>query len=108
MSKQICSLCRGAKVIFGAAPMEDRTSESVLRTIVCPMCLGAIYWARPDRIYFANTKEDAAAIQFDDHFIYQELALPYSERTLPTVHIMNEEAKVAFQKWMESEDKVEY
>jgi guanine deaminase len=74
----------------------------------CPMCLGAIYWARPDKIYFANTKEDAAAIQFDDHFIYQELALPYSERSLPTVHIMNEEAKLAFEKWMISEDKVEY
>ena len=74
----------------------------------CPMCLGAIYWARPDRIYFANTKEDAATIHFDDHFIYQELSLPYAERKLPTVHIMNQEASIAFQKWMESEDKVKY
>ena len=74
----------------------------------CPMCLGAIYWARPDRIYFANTKEDAAAIQFDDHFIYTELALPYTERTLPTIHLQNENAKDAFDKWMMNEDKVEY
>src|SRR5688572_278027 len=74
----------------------------------CPMCLGAIYWARPDKIYFANTKEDAAAIQFDDHFIYTELALPYTERTLPTIHLNVKEAKEAFEKWMGSEDKVEY
>ena len=74
----------------------------------CPMCLGAIYWARPDKIYFANTKEDAAAIQFDDHFIYTELALPYTERTLPTIHLPNENAKDAFEKWMMNEDKVEY
>jgi guanine deaminase len=74
----------------------------------CPMCLGAIYWARPDRIYFANTKEDAAAIQFDDHFIYQEIELPYTQRSLPTIHVNMPEAKVAFEKWMVSPLRIEY
>src|SRR4051812_15266292 len=48
----------------------------------CPMCLGAIYWARPDKIFFANSKEDAAAIHFDDQLIYEELAKPYGQRKL--------------------------
>ena len=74
----------------------------------CPMCLGAIYWARPDKIYFANTKEDAAEVNFDDQFIYEEVARPLSERKLFTGQVLREEALVAFQKWLESEDKTEY
>ena len=74
----------------------------------CPMCFGAIYWARPDKVYFANTKEDAAAIQFDDHFIYEELALHYSQRKLPTLHITDTNANEAFEKWMESPHRIEY
>ena len=74
----------------------------------CPMCLGAIYWARPDKIYFANTKADAAAIQFDDQFIYEELERPIAERKLFTQQLMREEALEAFRLWSESEDKKEY
>ena len=74
----------------------------------CPMCLGAIYWARPDKLFFANTKQDAAAIAFDDLFIYEELARPLHERKLFTRQIMASEAHEAFNKWRESNNKIEY
>ncbi len=74
----------------------------------CPMCLGAIYWARPDKLYYANTKKDAAEIDFDDNFIYQELELPYGERKLKTVQLLRDEAIEAFELWKNSNDKVEY
>lgn len=74
----------------------------------CPMCLGAIYWARPDKIYYANTKEDAAKINFDDQFIYQEIERPIAQRKLSTHQILREEAIEAFKKWSESVDKVAY
>src|ERR1700712_5002183 len=62
----------------------------------CPMCLGAIYWARIDKIYYANTKADAADIGFDDHFIYKELALPMNERKLQVIRLLADEALAAF------------
>jgi len=74
----------------------------------CPMCLGAIYWARPAKMYYANTKKDAADIQFDDDFIYKELDLSIDKRKLSTEQLLREEAIVAFQKWSESTDKREY
>jgi len=74
----------------------------------CPMCLGAIYWARPERIYFANSKEDAAQANFDDQFIYEEVNRPLNQRKLFTQQMLREEALVAFQKWVESQDKTEY
>ncbi|MGV3696618.1 nucleoside deaminase [Flavobacterium sp.] len=74
----------------------------------CPMCLGAIYWARPDKMYYANTKKDAAEINFDDNFIYEELALPYENRKLQTIQIMRDEALEAFKLWSESISKIEY
>ena len=74
----------------------------------CPMCLGAIYWARPDRIYFANTKEDAADINFDDNFIYNELDVSTSQRKLPTTQLLRDEAQMAFTQWRESTAKTEY
>jgi tRNA(Arg) A34 adenosine deaminase TadA len=74
----------------------------------CPMCLGAIYWARPDRIYFANTKEDAADINFDDNFIYNELDVSISQRKLPTTQLLRDEAQMAFAQWRESTAKTEY
>jgi tRNA(Arg) A34 adenosine deaminase TadA len=74
----------------------------------CPMCLGAIYWARPDKIYYANSKEDAAAINFDDAFIYQELDLPTAERQLPTEQLLRKEAWIAFQAWKDKDDKISY
>jgi guanine deaminase len=74
----------------------------------CPMCLGAIYWARPSRLFFANTKEDAAEIFFDDQFIYEEIERPLSERKLFTQQMMREEALDAFKKWKESDKKIAY
>ena len=74
----------------------------------CPMCLGAIYWARPDRIYFANTREDAADINFDDNFIYNELDVSISQRKLPTTQLLRDEAQMAFTQWRESTEKTEY
>lgn len=74
----------------------------------CPMCLGAIYWARPKAIYYANTKSDAAAIDFDDAFIYDELERPVGERRLFTKQLMREEALIAFEKWRASPRKIEY
>ena len=74
----------------------------------CPMCLGAIYWARLDKIYYANTKKDAAEINFDDDFIYNEFALPIEQRKLPTIQILRDEAQIAFTKWSESTGKKVY
>ncbi|WCT13907.1 nucleoside deaminase [Mucilaginibacter jinjuensis] len=74
----------------------------------CPMCLGAIYWARLDKMYYANTKADAAAIGFDDHFIYDELELPMAQRKLPIVQMLRDEALKAFKQWEENTDKTEY
>jgi tRNA(Arg) A34 adenosine deaminase TadA len=74
----------------------------------CPMCLGAIYWARPAKLFYANTKEDATAINFDDQFIYEEMARPVTERKLFTKQILREEALEAFKKWSESNIKTEY
>lgn len=74
----------------------------------CPMCLGAIYWARLDKIYYANTKKDAAAIGFDDQFIYEELDVAMEERQLPIIQMMRTEALIAFKKWGQSPLKIEY
>lgn len=74
----------------------------------CPMCFGAIYWARPDAVYFGNTKEDAAKINFDDSFIYEEIDTPIDERKIPFTQLMREEAQKAFSMWDEKEDKIEY
>jgi guanine deaminase len=74
----------------------------------CPMCLGAIYWARPDKLFFANSKEDAARILFDDKFIYEEIAKPVGERKLFTKQLLREEALEAFKKWEDSPLKVTY
>ena len=74
----------------------------------CPMCLGAIYWARLDKIYYANDRKDAAAIGFDDDFIYQELELKNEDRHKKMELLLPEEAKKAFEMWAESTDKTEY
>lgn len=74
----------------------------------CPMCLGAIYWSRIDRLYFANTKRDAAEIGFDDQFIYDEIDLTMDKRKLPTIQILRAEAQLAFKHWSESGMKIEY
>ncbi len=74
----------------------------------CPMCLGAIYWAHLDRMYYGNNKHDAAAIGFDDAFIYKELELSPAQRRLKTSILLPEEAIEAFDKWREKPDKTEY
>lgn len=74
----------------------------------CPMCLGAIYWARLDRMYYGNNKHDAAAIGFDDAFIYEELELKPEDRRLKSEILLPEEAIKAFQDWTDKTDKVEY
>jgi guanine deaminase len=72
------------------------------------MCLGAIYWARLKKVYFGCTKEDAKAVDFDDSFIYDELALPRSERHLPSEPMLRDEALAAFRLWSSTPDKVKY
>ena len=74
----------------------------------CPMCLAAIYWARLERIYFANTKVDAAAINFDDDFIYREFAKEPAARTIPMTQLMRDEAMQAFKEWGSSTGKIPY
>jgi guanine deaminase len=74
----------------------------------CPMCLGAIYWARLDRVYYANTRVDAAAIGFDDDHIYRELDKPIDGRAVPFIHLQSEEARRIFKEWLEKTDKIPY
>src|ERR1700733_904470 len=74
----------------------------------CPMCLGAIYWARLSRVYFANADADASKIGFDDSLIYHEIAQPHSQRKIPMIQMMREEALAAFRAWEKKTNKIEY
>ncbi len=74
----------------------------------CPMCLGAIYWARPSAVYFGNTRKDAASIGFDDEFLYEELISPLSRRKIPIRQLLHDEALTAFREWEKMENKVRY
>ncbi len=74
----------------------------------CPMCLGAIYWARPKVIYYANTRGDAAAIGFDDSMIYEEMSKSYADRKIPIISISRNEALQVFKEWKEKVDKTLY
>ena len=74
----------------------------------CPMCLAALYWARVDRIFFANSRADAAAIGFDDDLIYGEVSKPVEERSIPTVKLDLPEAAAVFAEWRAKPDKVQY
>jgi tRNA(Arg) A34 adenosine deaminase TadA len=74
----------------------------------CPMCLGAIYWARPSSVYYACSREDAAAIEFDDQFIYDELDLNIDQRKIPFQQFMQDEARVVFNQWSGKGDKTKY
>ena len=74
----------------------------------CPMCMGAIYWARPAAVYYANNRQDAADIGFDDDFIYQELAMPLNMRKLPIKELLREEALQAFRAWTKKDDRTSY
>jgi guanine deaminase len=74
----------------------------------CPMCLGAVYWARLSRIYYGNVAEDAAKIGFDDSLIYREMAHPISQRAIPMIPMMREDALAAFRAWSKKPDKISY
>ncbi len=74
----------------------------------CPMCLAAIYWARVDKIYYANSRQDAAQIEFDDEFLYTEINQPLDKRKVPTQQIQRDEAIKVFQAWEKKVDKTPY
>jgi guanine deaminase len=74
----------------------------------CPMCFGAVYWARPEALYFGATKADAAAIGFDDSFIYEEIARDYSLRSIPMTQMMPDRAREVFVAWEKSRSKISY
>lgn len=74
----------------------------------CPMCFGAVYWSRVQRVYFANTRADAARIGFDDSFIYEELAKPAESRSIPFIKVDEPKALQVFERWLQKPDRVEY
>jgi|SRR5215203_1336313 len=74
----------------------------------CPMCLGAIYWARPKRVIYANTKQDAAAINFDDQFIYDEIEKPGNQKAIVFIHYPHQKALEVFKEWEVLDRKIEY
>ena len=74
----------------------------------CPMCLGAIYWARPAKVYYASTRQDAARAGFDDSFIYDQLQVALDQRSIPMLQLMREEAAEALRAWKSKPDKLKY
>jgi guanine deaminase len=74
----------------------------------CPMCLGAIYWARPARVFFAATHDDAAAAGFDDSFIYRQIQVPHSQRSIPMIRLLDEKSTRPFEDWVNQAGKTEY
>lgn len=74
----------------------------------CPMCLGAIYWARPRTVYFACTKEDAARVGFDDQFIYEQIEIPYEQRSIPFQKLQPANSQGPFEAWAQSNKRIEY
>jgi tRNA(Arg) A34 adenosine deaminase TadA len=98
----IRAACRGLKTFH----LED--CELYVSCEPCPMCLAAIYWARIKKVYYANTRKDAAGIGFDDDFIYAEVCRPISERKLRMRQMMRAEALAAFNAWKKKPDKVHY
>ena len=100
------SAIRNAAEALGTFDLSD--CEIYTSCEPCPMCLGAIYWARLKKVYFANNKTDAQNIGFDDSFIYDELALPRQERKLASEILLHDEAMEAFRLRDRKEDKIEY
>ena len=74
----------------------------------CPMCLAALYWSRCDAVFYGNSAADAAAIGFDDRFLYEQVALPIKERKLPMQRLLPEEALASFDAWRNQPNKIEY
>lgn len=102
---EVCAIRAAAKQLgtFNLSGCEIYTSCEP-----CPMCLGAIYWARLDKMYYANTKTDAMNIGFDDSFIYDELELKPADRKLQSEPLLRGEALKAFEEWTKYTDKIEY
>lgn len=96
---------RDAAATIGSAELSGCTIYSVGEP--CPMCMAAIYWACIEKVYFANTKEEAANVGFDDSKIYRELAMPFYKRTMPILHTPSEYAKRLFIEWDETIDKTD-
>jgi len=97
---------RNACEALGSFQLDDCTIYTSCEP--CPMCLGAIYWARPERVFYACTRTDAAAVGFDDDFIYQELAKNNENRTMSIETLMRDDALTVFNEWSAKTDKVEY
>jgi tRNA(Arg) A34 adenosine deaminase TadA len=74
----------------------------------CPMCLGAIYWARPKIVFYANTRDDAASIGFDDSMIYAEMGMDYDSRKIPVINLCRKDALAVFERWVDRQDKTLY
>ena len=94
---------RDACKTLGTFQLED--CEIYTSCEPCPMCLGAIYWARPKVIYYANTREDAASIGFDDNLIYKEMSTSIKDRKIPMFLLSNNEANIIFQAWVKKDNK---
>lgn len=97
---------RQACLVLGRYSLEGCTIYTSCEP--CPMCLGAIYWARLDRMVYANDRNDAAAIGFDDRALYDELLKPLAEQSIPTTRLLAEEAKATFDAWHQKADKTPY
>jgi guanine deaminase len=97
---------RVACTLLGSFQLDDCELYSSCEP--CPMCLGAIYWARPRAVFFSATRADAADAGFDDAFVYDELALPPGARTLPMRRVVHPEAGAPFVAWAAKPDRIEY
>ena len=97
---------RGAARALGHFELKD--CEIYTTCEPCPMCLGAIYWARPARVYYAGTAADASKAGFDDSLIYREIQLPHERRKIPMISLMHDEALEALRAWEEKQDKIRY
>jgi len=100
------SVIRAACAKLGAFELRD--CDLYTSCEPCPMCLGAIYWARLAHVYFANLATDAARVGFDDAFIYREIAQPHARREIPMTQMMREQALAAFRAWEKKPNKIEY
>lgn len=97
---------RGACAKLGVFTLND--CEIYTSCEPCPMCLGAIYWAHMACVYFGNLASDASEIGFDDSYIYREFAQPFSQRSIPMVQVMRDQALSAFAAWKEKSNKIPY
>jgi tRNA(Arg) A34 adenosine deaminase TadA len=100
------SAIRAACAKLGAFELKD--CDLYTSCEPCPMCLGAIYWARPAHVYFGSLAADAARVGFDDAFIYREIAQPHARREIPMIQMMRDEALAAFLAWEKKPNKIEY